>query len=73
MHQVVLFIESDELDCVKNNEIGNLFMNRFAIEEDANFEILKIFQVENFSFFDEDSNDYQIDYEKGKGLMNLKL
>ena len=72
MHQVVLFIESDELDCVKNNEIGNLFMNRFAIEEDANFEILKIFQVDEF-FYDEDSNDLQIDYEKGKGLMNLKL
>ena len=73
MHQVVLFNHPEKRSFVKNNEVGNLFMNRFAIEEDANFEILKIFQVENFSLFDDDSGDIQINYEKGKGLINLKL
>ena len=70
MHQVVLFIEPEEYSFVKNNEVGNLFMNRFAIEEDAKFEILKIFQL-NESFYDEDSDE--MDNEKGKGLKNLKL
>ena len=30
----------------KPSKIGNLFMNRFAIDEDAKNEILKIFQPE---------------------------
>ena len=72
MHQVVLFkMINERYSFAKDNVMGNLFMNRFAIEEDANFEILKIFQVDDF--YDEDPDDLQIDYEKGKGLMNPKL
>ena len=49
MQKIVLFIEPiDELwfTPLKN---GNLFMNRFAVCEDAACEILKIFEVEKTS------------------------
>ena len=49
MHKIVLFYEEDD----ENDEtslsatplkIGNLFLNRFAIDEKANYEIVKIFK-----------------------------
>ena len=67
MHQIVLFIAPRENDFDRDSEIGNLFMNRFAIEEDANFEILKIIYVEEY-FWDNDLDDKAKD-EKGKGLI----
>ena len=43
--KIVLFIEPAEA-WEKPSKIGNLFMNRFAIDEDAKNEILKIYQLE---------------------------
>ena len=49
MQGVVLFIESGHLrpGWSRPSKIGNLFMNRFAIEEDQGHEILKIFELNN--------------------------
>ena len=44
--KIVLFIESIVETWAEASKIGNLFMNRFAIDEDAKNEILKIYQLE---------------------------
>ena len=45
--KIVLFIEPAVVAYQKPSKIGNLFMNRFAIDEDAKNEILKIYQLES--------------------------
>ena len=47
---IVLFIEPAKEAYSKPSKIGNLFLNRFAIEEDAKNEILKIYQLD-YRFF----------------------
>ena len=44
MQKIVLFIEPNEDAFMTPLKIGNLFLNRFAVEEDAAFEVLKIFE-----------------------------
>ena len=46
--KIVLFIEPVEAAWTTPSKIGNLFMNRFAIGEDAKHEILKIYHLENY-------------------------
>ena len=45
--KIVLFIEPVEAAWTTPSKIGNLFMNRFGIDEDAKHEILKIYHLEN--------------------------
>ena len=45
MQKIVLFIEPNDDACFTPLKIGNLFMNRFAVEEDAASEILKILEL----------------------------
>ena len=42
-HEIVLFLEPSEKAYDTPSKIGYLFMNRFAIDEDAGFEIRKVF------------------------------
>ena len=42
MQKIVVFIEEADEPSVTPLKIGNLFMNRFSIDDDASFEILKI-------------------------------
>ena len=42
--KIVLFIEPATTAWATPSKIGNLFMNRFAIDEDAKHEILKIYR-----------------------------
>ena len=51
MQKIVLFIEPSEETYNTPLKIGNLFMNRFAVDEEAGSEILKIFELEKFSKF----------------------
>ena len=44
--KILLFIEPAAEEWEKHTKIGNLFTNRFAIDEDAKNEILKIYQQE---------------------------
>ena len=46
MQKIVLFIEPQVDKCFTPSKIGNLFMNRFAIDEDGSHEILKIYYLE---------------------------
>ena len=45
--KIVLFIEPAERECYTPSKIGNLFMNRFAIDEAATHEILKMYHLEH--------------------------
>ena len=46
MHKIVIFIEPKYAAYEKPTKIGNIFMNRFAIDEEAEIEILKICYLE---------------------------
>ena len=50
MRKIVLFIEPNDDAFLTPFKIGPLFMNRFAAEESANFEIVKIFELGKSSF-----------------------
>ena len=41
-----MFIEPAAVEFYKPSKIGNLFINRFAIDEEAKNEILKIYQLD---------------------------
>ena len=81
MQKIVLFIETPRLPYDFPSNIGNLFMNRFAIDEEANYEILKIFKLEysyvDFHIGNLDRPQFRQRYkkmtgndiEKGMGLM----
>ena len=45
MQKIVLFIEPQEDKCETPLKIGNLFMNRFSIDEDGCHETLKIYHL----------------------------
>ena len=47
MQQNVLFIEPQEEKSSTSLKIGNLFMNRFAIDEDGRHESLKIYHLQD--------------------------
>ena len=49
MQKIVLFIEPIDELWFTPLKIGNLFMNRFAVGEDAASEVLKIFELEKTS------------------------
>ena len=68
--KIVLFIEPAIEPYDKPSEIGNLFMNRFAIDEDAKNEILKIYQLENQLF---DLCYGRLTHEEGPGLINYRI
>ena len=46
MQKIILFIEPNKYAYQKSSKIGNLFMNRFVIDEDESNEILKIVELE---------------------------
>ena len=60
MQKIVLFIEPQKRKCDTPLKIGNLFMNRFGIDEDGSHEIMKIYHFQNTS----------IDYYLGKLTKN---
>ena len=65
-----MFIEPAAAKFDKPSKIGNLFMNRFAIDEDAKNEILKIYQLEN------DFHNLflgKLTVEEGPDLMNYRI
>ena len=46
MQKIVLFLDLDSAHTFETPvKIGNLFMNRFAIDEDASVEIINIFEL----------------------------
>ena len=47
--KIVLFIEPTDEAWLTPSKIGHLFMNRFAIDEDPGFEIVKVLALEKAS------------------------
>ena len=50
MQKIILFIEPSDYPFRTPFKVGHLFVNRFAIEESANFEIVKIFELGKVSW-----------------------
>ena len=59
---IILFIEPNESPSESTLNIGNLYMNRFAIDEDKASEILKIYQLQ------ERLSNPKRDQEEQKGM-----
>ena len=79
MQKIVLFIEPCDEACDTPFKSGHLFMNRFSIGEEANFEIVKIFELGKSSW--KMANPYGSEYsnfeenrkQKGMSLSTLIL
>ena len=67
--KIVLFIEPSVWASTPS-KIGNLFMNRFAIDEDAKNEILKIYQLEYLIY---DFVEGPLTLEQGVDLINYRI
>ena len=74
MQKVVLFIEPIDDGFYTSSKIGNLFTNRFAIDEDAGFEILSILELEKTSWkiFNSGHPDYK-DFENERKVKGMEL
>ena len=70
MQKIVLFIEPAAEACDTPSKIGNLFMNRFGIDEDAKHEILKIYHLENDLY---DLVNGKLTLEEGLDLINYTI
>ena len=64
MQKIVLFIEPSEEEYHTPSKIGISFLNRFAIDEDAATEILKIFELGKTSW--KMSYPYDNEYNENK-------
>ena len=67
MQKIVLFIDPSEHAFSTPLKIGNLFMNRFAVDEDAASEILKIFKLEKYSW------EMSAEEKQQKGMYLIKI
>ena len=47
IQKLVLFVEPQQRKWTTPSKIGNLFINRFGIDEDGSHEILKIYYLDN--------------------------
>ena len=65
MQKIILFIENTDIAYFTPGTIGNLFINRFAIDEDDASEILNIFELVEVKGSVKFSNDLE------KGLVNF--
>ena len=76
--KIVLFIEPNDDAFFTPSKIGHLFMNRFAVDEDPGFEILKVLELEKTSVamsYPEDPGYKNFEKErnqKGIDLMGAK-
>ena len=50
MQRLVFLIESNQNDFGLASNVGNFYMNRFIIDEDAGHELVKICEIEGFHF-----------------------
>ena len=67
---IILFVEPCDEPCGRPLKVGNSLMNRFAVDEDAAFEILKIFELEKTS--EKMSYPYNSEYLNFKAKRNQK-
>ena len=71
-HQVVLFMEESEDAWITPLKIGNLFFNRFGVDEDAAFEMVGVYHLRKSSRkmaypYDEEYKNFENE-RKEKGM-----
>ena len=77
MNKIVLFIEPSDDAFSTPEKIGHLFMNRFAVDEDASCEVLNVLTLGNSSYKMSRPKDPQYAFfeneikEKGMGLVYM--
>ena len=77
MQKIVLFIEPSDNEFATHSKIGDLFMNRFGVDEDAAFEVINVLELRKTSrkmFWPEDPEYPNFENErkqKGMGLVNM--
>ena len=70
MQKLVFFIDSNDLSSKAYGSaltIGNLYMNRFVINEDAGHEIVKIYEFEDI-LQRNPGHEWSVDEKKLKGM-----
>ena len=74
MQKIVLFIEPNDDAWITPLKIGKLFMNRFAVEEDAASEVLKIFDLGKtlWKMSDADHSEYE-NFEEERNQKGMDL
>ena len=79
MQKIILFIEPNEDAWFTPAKIGDLFMNRFAVDEDTAFEVINVLELgktsakmsfPNNAEYSKFENERQ---EKGMGLFNVNF
>ena len=75
MQKIILFVDPSVYASCTPAKIGDLFMNRFAIDENASCEILKTFElgetsawVREISWLDDEINENFVEELKQKGM-----
>ena len=69
MQKLIFFIGSNDKDYGLASNIGNLYMNRFTIDEGAGHEIDKIYEGEEFRQIEEEQEFYCPQEQIGMGHM----
>ena len=61
MQKIILFFEPNDDTFLTPSKIGHLFMNRFAVDEDAGSEILMVLELQKSSWkmFDAEHPEYE--------------
>ena len=75
MQKIVLFLEPNDDAFDTPFKIGHLFMNRFAVDEDAGFEILKVLKLgkSSWKMVDPRQPEYKnLESERQQKGMDLK-
>ena len=74
MQKVVLFIEQSDKTYDTPLKAGHLFMNRFSIEEEANYEIVKILELgkSSWKMADSDHSKYS-NFEENRNQKGMSL
>ena len=74
MQKIVLFIEPSVEAWRTPFKSGHLFMNRFSIEEEANFEIIKILELgkSSWKMADSDHSEYS-NFEENRNQKGMSL
>ena len=78
MQKIVVFIDETDDPSLTPMKIGNLFMNRFSIDEDAGFETLKILNPKfidkfNYRTYHRGFKGFDIDRRDRSGSKGLDL
>ena len=72
MQKIILFVEPNDDAFETPAKIGDIFMNRFAIDENASCEILKRLELcktsLDMSWSDEENNKNLVEERKQKGM-----